>query len=54
MGTWSWTREALVVGSLKSQGLDNKSVIDLFKTEGLDGLAALAGMEAYKCGSSSG
>ena len=45
MGTWSWTREALVVGSLKSQGLDNKGIIDLFKSNGLDGLAALAGME---------
>ena len=46
MGTWSWTREALVVGSLKSQGLDNKGIIDLFNSNGLDGLAALAGMEA--------
>ena len=45
MGTWSWTREALVVGSLRAQGLDNKGIIDLYKDNGLDGLAALAGME---------
>ena len=45
MGTWSCTREALVIGTLKSQGLDNKGIIDLFKSNGLDGLAALAGME---------
>ena len=47
MGTWSWTQEALVVGSLKSQGLDNKGIIDLFKVDGLDGLAALAGMDSF-------
>ncbi len=45
MGTWSWTREALVIGSLKSQGLNNEGIIDLFKSNGLDGLTALAGME---------
>ncbi|KKM05452.1 hypothetical protein LCGC14_1753930, partial [marine sediment metagenome] len=43
MGTWSWTREAQIVGKLRSQGLTGKDIIDLEKTEGLKGLEDLAG-----------
>lgn len=37
---------AVILKSLKEQGLTNGDIIDLFKMDGLDGLAALAGMEA--------
>ena len=38
-------RTAIILKSLKEQGLTNGDIIDLYKTNGLDGLAALAGME---------
>jgi len=38
-------RTAIILKSLKEQGLTNGDIIDLYKDNGLDGLAALAGME---------
>ncbi|KKN68947.1 hypothetical protein LCGC14_0446320 [marine sediment metagenome] len=43
MGTWSWTREARIVGALKSQGLTNRDIIGLYKSDGIEGLEDLAG-----------
>ncbi|KKL18240.1 hypothetical protein LCGC14_2477240 [marine sediment metagenome] len=37
-------RTAIILKSLKEQGLTNGDIIDLFKMDGLDGLATLAGM----------
>ena len=36
---------AIILKTLKEQGLTSRDIIDLFKSNGLDGLAALAGME---------
>ncbi|KKL45352.1 hypothetical protein LCGC14_2356560 [marine sediment metagenome] len=41
MGTWSWTREAQIVGKLRSQGLTGKDIIDLMKSGGREGLLEL-------------
>lgn len=36
---------AVILKALKEQKLTNRDIIDLFKMDGIDGLAALAGME---------
>lgn len=41
---WNWVIAA-ILKNLKEQGLDNRGIIDLSKSDGIGGLYSLSGLE---------